>query len=90
MITMTTVRAKVVRIGNSQGIRLPKIVLEQSGLGREVEIEVGRKRLVIQPIANPREGWDEAFRAMAKQGHDRLLDEDLTGRTSWDEDEWEW
>ncbi len=87
---MTAVRAKIISIGNSQGIRLPKILLEQSGLGREVEIEVDRSRLVIQPISNPREGWDRAFRAMAQQGHDQLLDGDLTGQSSWDEDEWEW
>ncbi len=87
---MTTVRAKVIRIGNSQGIRLPKVLLEQSGLGRDVEIEVDRNRLVIQPASNPREGWDGAFRTLAEQGEDRLVDEDLTGRMSWDEDEWEW
>lgn len=90
MITMTTVRSKIISIGNSQGIRLPKMLLEQSGLSRDVEIEVGRNRLVIQPISEPREGWDESFRAMAQQGHDKLLDEDLTGRMAWDEDEWEW
>ncbi len=87
---MTTVRAKVIRIGNSQGIRLPKILLEQSGLGRDVEIEVDRGRLVIQPLSNPREGWAEAFSTMAQQGHDRLLDGDLIGRSTWDEEEWEW
>ncbi len=87
---MTTVRAKIIPIGNSQGIRLPKVVLKQSGLERDVEIEVDRNRLIIQPIPNPREDWDDAFRAMARDGHDQLLDPDLTGHTPWDEDEWEW
>ena len=86
----TTLRARIVRIGNSQGIRLPKVVLEQSGLGDEVELEVDRHRIVIQPARRPREGWEEAFRAMAEQGEDRLLDDDLTGTTAWDREEWEW
>ncbi len=87
---MTTVRAKIIPIGNSQGIRLSKVLLKQSGLEQDVEIEVARNRLVIQPIPTPREGWDEAFQAMAREGHDQPLDQDLTGHTSWDEDEWEW
>ncbi len=87
---MTSVRTKVISIGNSKGIRLPKILLEQSGLGKDVELEVDQNRIIIQPASHPRQGWDEAFQAMAEQGEDQLLDEDLTGRTPWDEDEWEW
>jgi antitoxin MazE len=87
---MTTVRTKIIPIGNSQGVRLPKLLLEQSGLGGEVELELDRDRIVIQPVSRPRQGWDQAFRAMAEQGEDRLLDEDLTGQSSWDANEWEW
>lgn len=87
---MTTVRTKIIPIGNSQGIRLPKLLLEQSGLGRDVELELDRDRIIIQPASRPRQGWDQAFRAMAEQGEDRLLDEDLTGQSPWDANEWEW
>lgn len=35
-------RANILRIGNSQGIRIPKVLIEQGGLGAEVELEVER------------------------------------------------
>jgi antitoxin MazE len=83
-------RAQIVRIGNSQGIRLPKVVLEQAGLSGEVELKVRDNEIVIRPLRKPREGWDEAFRAMAENGDDKLLDADAPSLTQWDESEWEW
>jgi antitoxin MazE len=83
-------KAHLVRIGNSQGIRIPKPLLEQTGLQDEVEIEVEDQRLVIRAVNNPRAGWDEAFAAMARQGDDGLLDGDELVPTRWDEEEWEW
>jgi antitoxin MazE len=61
-------KTRIIAIGNSQGIRIPKVLLEQSGLGEEVELEVHDAQLVIRPAARPRQGWDEAFCAMAEQG----------------------
>lgn len=82
-------RTRIVKIGNSQGIRIPKPLLEQTGLEGEVEIEVRERSLVILRADGPRNGWDEAFQVMAVQGDDRLLvDASLTSR--WDEEEWEW
>ena len=82
---------RIVKIGNSQGIRIPKLLLEQSGLRDEVELEVQNQNLIIRPKRGVREGWDIAFRTMAEQGDDQLLDKDyLTDQSSWDEEEWEW
>lgn len=83
-------RTRIVKIGNSRGIRIPEPLLEQAGLGGEVEMEVQDNQIVIRPVEHPRRGWEDAFRLMAEQGDDRLLDEDLTGRARWDEEEWEW
>ncbi len=83
-------KTRIIKIGNSRGIRIPKVLLEQSGLGEEVEIEVHDAQIVIRPAERPRQRWDEAFRAMAGQADDRLLDEDLTGQTDWDTIEWQW
>ncbi len=84
----TGIRTRIVKIGNSQGIRIPKPLLEQSGIGAEVEIEVQADRLIIRAVSQSRSGWEAAFAAMAEQGEDGLLD-DLTA-TDWDEAEWEW
>ena len=83
-------RTNIIRIGNSQGIRIPKIMLEQSHLGTEVELEVEDEKIVIRPASHPRQGWGERFRLMAENGDDRLLDGDAPSTSEWDETEWEW
>jgi antitoxin MazE len=83
-------RTSLIRIGNSQGVRIPKVLLEQSGLGTEVELEVEEARIVIRPASHPRQGWAEQFRAMADNGDDKMLDEVAGEQTQWDKDEWEW
>lgn len=84
------IRTRLIKIGNSQGIRIPKTLIEQTGLGDDVEIEVQENQLVVRSAYHPRAGWDEAFRAMAEHGDDRLLDADLLTPTDWDENEWQW
>lgn len=81
-------KARIVQIGNSRGIRIPKVWLDQLGLGEEVEVAVQKDKLVIRRAHRPRQGWDEAFRSMAERGDDRLLDKPAA--TKWDREEWEW
>lgn len=69
------VKVRIVKIGNSQGIRIPEAWLEHAKLGEDVEISVQPNQLVIRPACRPRHDWDEQFRAMGKRGDDRLLDE---------------
>jgi antitoxin MazE len=83
-------KAQLIKIGNSRGIRLPKAVIEQVGLENEVELDVRADEVAIRPAKKkPRQGWAEAFQAMAAAGDDVLLDEPLPP-TQFDEDEWEW
>ena len=84
------VKTRVIKIGNSQGIRIPKLLLDQSGLEGEVELSVERDQLVVRPVRRSRHGWDEQFRMMAESGDDRLLDEEALSLTQWDAGEWEW
>ena len=83
-------KSQIVRIGNSQGIRIPKPLLRQTGLHGEVEITAEDDSIVIRPAKKPREGWDDAFREMQKRGDDTLLDDVPPSQTSFDRDEWEW
>ena len=88
-----TVRTRLVRIGNSQGGRIPKVLLDRVGLGGEVELEAQDRQLVVRPVPpadGARRGWDERFRAMAERGDDRLLDGDGPGLSRFDAHEWEW
>ncbi len=76
------------QIGNSRGVRIPKAVLEQTGLRDEIEMEVRGSQVVIRAANHPRAGWEEAFSAMAARGDDKMLDR--VAPTQWEETEWEW
>ena len=43
-------RTRIVKIGNSQGVRIPKLLLERSNLAEEVELEAEDDRIIIRPI----------------------------------------
>jgi len=83
-------KTNIVTIGNSQGIRIPKILLEQSKLSGEVELEVKGESIIISPARKPREGWTEQIRkALAENPEkEQLFGEDIQNR--FDEEEWEW
>jgi antitoxin MazE len=83
-------RTNIVQIGNSQGVRIPKPLLEQSGLGGDVELEVRRGEIRIRKAKRLRQGWDDAFQNMAERGDDALLDEEASQPTEWDKTEWTW
>ena len=51
-------RTRVIKIGNSQGLRIPKPILEQTGIKDDVEIEVEKNQIIIRPVRHAREGWD--------------------------------
>ena len=79
------VRAKLVKIGNSRGIRLAKPLLEVAGLSDDVEIDAAPGVLTIRPSSHPRAGWAEAASSFVPEG---LLDD--MSATRFDDDEWTW
>jgi antitoxin MazE len=81
-------QVEIIRIGNSRGIRIPKPILEQCGLGDTADLSVERDRIVIAPNRAPRQGWDRAFAASKSGANDELLLERTTNR--FDHEEWEW
>jgi antitoxin MazE len=83
-------KSRIVKIGNSKALRLPKPLLEESGLGEEVELTVDGRRLIVSPPDLPRSGWGSAFAEMARRGDDALLDLSDLPPSSWEETEWTW
>ena len=81
-------KTRIVRIGNSRGIRVPKVLLDQAQLPDEVELHAEPGRLVVRGARRPRMGWAEAAQEMSKQRHDGLLDESTA--TRFDREEWKW
>ena len=80
-------KARLVRIGNSRGIRLPKAVIDQAALDDEVELEVENNRIIISASAPARSGWAEAARRLADDMPGLL---DPATPTRFDEAEWRW
>lgn len=71
---LTTIR----RLGNSQGILIPKPFLQQVGLVDQAELAVEGDALVLRrPKAATRAGWAEAAKALAVAGDDGLVLPDL-------------
>ena len=84
------VKTRIIKIGNSKGIRIPKPILEQLDFTDEVELEVLSNRLVVRSVNQPRRQWEEYFKGMAEAGDDQLLDDEPLLLTEWEESEWEW
>jgi len=50
-------KTRIVPLGNSQGIRIPKLMLEEAAKPEDVELEVVDDTIVIRLARKPREGW---------------------------------
>jgi len=85
-----SIRGRCIKIGNSQGFRIPKVLLEESGIDGEVEIEAKPGEIIIRLVNEPRSGWEKAFATMAENQDDQLVDEMEQITNAWDLEEWEW
>ena len=83
-------KSRIIRMGNSRGVRIPKQLLEQTGLTGEVEISPKGDSLVIKPARKRRAGWADSFKKMAERGDDTLHDDISPSQSRWDDEEWEW
>ncbi len=81
-------KTKLVRIGNSRGVRIPKPLLQQAGLEDEVELRLVESGIIIRGIDSPRAGWSEAAAQIRARGEGELLDEPTS--SDFDETEWVW
>jgi antitoxin MazE len=81
-------KTRIVRIGNSRGIRVPKGLLDHAQLPEDVELEAEHGRLVVRAARGPRAGWAEAAKAMHAHGDDQLLDAPTS--TRFDDKDWQW
>lgn len=81
-------KARLIRIGNPRGLRLPKPAIEEAGLEEQVELQVRGAAGVISSRHRLRKGWAKAAVPMSELGADRLLDKPTP--TRFDEKEWRW
>jgi len=83
-----TTKTRIIRIGNSRGIRVPKLLLDRADLPEEVELRAEPGRLVVSAAVRPRAGWAAKARSMHQRGDDMLLDGSTA--TRFDSTEWRW
>ena len=81
-------KTRIVQIGNSRGIRLPKVLIEEAQLEEEVELAAEPGCIVIRSASRPREGWAAAAQKMRERNEDPLLDPATP--TQFDVKEWKW
>ena len=81
-------KTRIVRIGNSQGVRIPKPLLEEAGLDDEVRLRVVESGIMIEPRSRRRGNWSEAAELLHARGEDGLIDEPVA--TLFDMEEWTW
>lgn len=82
-------KTKLILIGNSQWVRIPKPLIEESGLTEEIEMVLRDNEIVLRSAKKIRKDWDQSFEEMAEKGDDQLLDQEEVERTG-DRDEIEW
>jgi len=79
-------KSKLIKIGNSRGIRINANIIKECELGNEVEIKVTDKKIIVQAVKEPRADWNKSFEDMHKNSEDALL---IKEGNTFDRD-WEW
>ena len=61
---------KLIPIGNSQGIRIPKSLLQKYGLSRGIVLEETDQGLLLRKRQDDQLSWEDTYKAMAQEGED--------------------
>lgn len=83
-----SITSRIIRIGNSRGVRIPATLLAEAELGDDVLISAEPGKVTVEGIRSPRAGWEEAARRMSSAEDDQLIDQ--AAPTAFESEEWEW
>lgn len=78
-------KTSIIRIGNSKGIRLSKMLLEKYKIEDEVELVLEPEAIIIRPVTKPRHDWEAAFAKIKDTGEEPLLIDDVLDENDWAE-----
>ncbi len=84
---MEKIKTKIIQIGNSKGIRIPKHILERLNLKNLIELIIDdeTQQIHIKSLNSVRKNWEKAFQKMHQLGDDEsIIKDDL------DLEPWEW
>jgi len=89
--TTGTNMTHIVKIGNSQGIRIPKPLIEQADLeGKELKLQLVQNGLLITPEKKARDGWEEIIEQSIATNEIEPPDEEWLDFPITSDDELEW
>lgn len=81
-------KTQIIQIGNSQGVRIPKVLLEESKISGDVDLELHEDGILIRNTQKPRKNWDTVFKKLAENGDDDSTVFDASSR--FEKKEWQW
>ena len=83
--------ATLIQIGNSQGVRIPKAIIEQAQLkDKELEFKIVDNGLLIQPLKKPRQGWKKQFEKAQLVSDANEIDNEWLDAPLVENEAWEW
>lgn len=75
----------IIKIGNSKGLRLSKTILDKYNIKDKVEIILEEGRIILIPVATPRQNWEKAFEKMSIDEDDKMLMNDVFNDENFEE-----
>lgn len=78
-------KQRIIKIGNSKGLRLSKSILERYNIKDEIELIFEEERIILQPVDTPRKGWEEFFTQIHLHDDDKPLIDDVFEDDSFEE-----
>ena len=82
-------KIKLINIGNSKGLRLPKTIIQQYKIGEDLQIELQEDGILLKPLTKPRAGWSEQFEKAVKP-IEKQEKNWMEARNRFDKEEWTW
>lgn len=82
-------KIKLINIGNSKGLRLPKALIQQYNISDDLQIELKEDGILLKPITRLRSGWSEQFEKAVKlnEPQEKKWNE---APNRFDKEEWTW
>ncbi len=81
----------LIKIGNSQGVRIPKAIIEQAQLeDKELEFKIIGDGLLIKPVKKPRDGWKDQFDKTIQSDEPNQAEQEWLDASLVSVEDWEW
>ena len=75
----------VIKIGNSKGIILSRMILDKYQISNKIELTLEKGYIILKAKAEPRKNWELEFHKMHENGDDKLLLDDVFENENFEE-----